>query len=558
MSRVRLISYGSLAIALIAIVGALSRSSLSYSATCCTCLQEAGGVENSIFGVTYFRSEKERRSQRGAFTSYTGGTNIAPVDPGLYPVISGHACKHHFTRQGFCRHSFHATGCGRFGGQQHAFRMDLMENLYRAYERVPDQALARETLELIDRLYPLVPAKGAADPSSYPPIHHTFQIGSLPNEPLSILYRGLALVSHPAEWREVLDAARSGNGSLELLVDPTALARYLKDPDPVRRVQVIDQLADLKDPEAWSWVAECLKDPETREFAARKIAYSGQQQHFRAVFEAEEKADARRIAEDGNSTRYTPGVFDPLLVKFTPEEIRNLFAQDDPYLDRIGFAAIRRQNRFEFIGEVLDLLNKRPSSAAVATLESLFQGPTPFEAGRTYSDLPRQDPWTRLIAKTPMGPVDSYSNYTAQGKQSIHHRQQIVRLGLLRDPARWTELRDLYLAGLSQLGGEQTSAAAAQAMALSDQSRTLDFLFSQMDLDYHRKEQTVAAIAGIGAIADPGSLAPLSEFLSKGAGTHFEGHSYYQPFVSYALHRCRGSQRWRVVQGPDSVYLIEK
>ena len=101
-------------------------------------------------------------------------------------------------------------------------------------------------------------------------------------------------------------------------------------------------------------------------------------------------------------------------------------------------------------------------------------------------------------------------------------------------------------------------AAIAQAMAESDLAKTLDFLLSQLDLDYSRKEQTSAAIAGLGAIADPGSLAPLLAFLKTGAGTSFEGHSYYKPYIAYALHRCRGIHRWRLVKDPSSTYSIEK
>lgn len=77
-------------------------------------------------------------------------------------------------------------------------------------------------------------------------------------------------------------------------------------------------------------------------------------------------------------------------------------------------------------------------------------------------------------------------------------------------------------------------------------------------MDYNRKEQTVAAIAGLGAIADPSSLEPLLEFLKGGVGTSFEGHSHYQPYIAYALHRCRGSHRWRLVKSPSSAYSIEK
>jgi hypothetical protein len=124
-----------------------------------------------------------------------------------------------------------------------------------------------------------------------------------------------------------------------------------------------------------------------------------------------------------------------------------------------------------------------------------------------------------------MRPVESLTNYTEGGKKSILARQLIVRLGLQRNAEKWGELRELYIRGIPQLGGVETSAAIAQAMAESDRTKTLDFLRSQLDLDYNRKEQTVAAILGLGAIADPGSLEPLLDFLKGGAGNSFEGHS---------------------------------
>jgi hypothetical protein len=361
------------------------------------------------------------------------------------------------------------------------------------------------------------------------------------------------MISNAAEWRQVLDAANAGNGSLKLLVDPVIIARRLDNPDPGIRWQVIDQLAALKDPGAWATIAGCLKDPHTWKHAASKIVFADQLQYFEAVFKADEEARAKEHYKEDDPVGYTPEIFDHLIVKYSAEEIRSLFAQGSRYLDRLGFAAIRRQQRFEFLEEVLGLLNERPSPFAVRTIESLLQGPTPFEAGMQFSDLPRLDPWAKLVAQTNMKPVESLTGYTEGGKKSILNRQKIVKLGLQRDPTKWGELRDLYTRGW-----ESESPAIAQAMAESDRKMTLDFLISQLDLDYSRREQTVAAIAGLGAIADTSSLRPLMEFLQSGAGTSFQGHPYYQPCIDYALHRCRGIHRWRLVKGPGSDYRIEK
>lgn len=544
MRKARLIFYWLFAMVLVGLMGRCSRATHTYSATCVACLRQSSGVEKSILGITYSRDEKQHPHAGTAYDPVSNLRVIAPLDPKLYQEITGHRCEHKFVRSRFLR--------------EHQFRKELVENLYRAYLRVPDQALAREAVAMIDQLYPIDLAKNPAAPGNRPHMHYALEAASLPNEPLSILYRGLGLLSNPTEWHQVLDAARAGDGSLKLFVDPAILVRQLENPDPEVRRQVIDQLAALKDPRAWTAIAGCLMDPHMRTHASEQIVFSGHLEFFEAVFKADEEARVRKHVEEDDPVGYTPELFDHLIVKYSAEEIRNLFAQGSPYLDRLGFAAIRRQNRFEFLEEVLALLNERPSPAAVRAIESLLQGPTPFEAGMRFSDLPRLDPWPKLVAHTNMNPVEALTNYTEFGKKSILSRQQIVRLGLQRNPAKWGELRDLYILGIPQLGGEQTSAAIAQAMAEIDRAKTLDFLLSQLELDYSRKEQTVAAIAGLGAIADPSSMAPLLKFIKSGDGTSFEGHAYYKPYIAYALHRCRGSQRWRLVKSPSSTYLIEK
>jgi hypothetical protein len=509
-------------------------------------MRRASVTDKSILGIAYSHIEKLHPHAGSVYDPVTNLRVVAPLNPKLYQEITGHRCEHTFVRNKLMR--------------EFEFRKELIENLYRCYLRIPDQTLAREALALIDQHYPINPAKDTASLGIRPSIQYAFEVGSHPNEPLSILYRGLALAGDAAEWRQILDAANAGDGSPKLLVDPGTLARRLENPDPEIRSQVIDQLAVLNEPSAWATISKCLKDPHTGKHAARKIVYSGQLQYFDAVFEADEKTRAGEHYKEDDPIGYAPEIFDHLLVKYTAEEIRNLFAQNRPYLDRLGFAAIRRQQRFELLEEVLALLNERPTPFAIRAIESLLQGPTPFEAGMGFSDSPRLDPWAMLVAHTNINPIESLANYTERGKQSILNRQQIVRLGLQRDPAKWGELRDLYIASISQLGGQQKSAAIAQAMAESDRGKTLAFLLSQLDLEYTRKDQTVAAIAGLGSIADPSSLVPLLAFSEKNiiGGISINGHSTYKPFIDYALHRCRGSRRWRVVKNTNSIYTIER
>ena len=180
-------------------LGTCSRSTLSYGAICARCLQHASGIEKSIFGVRYYRKAVHRQASGGLMSPDIFGPPIAQIDPHLYEEISGHACAHLFMRTGFCRYSSGMVGCGSFGGRQYQFRNALIENLYRAYLRVPDKPLARESFELIDQLFPVSSDRSA----ERPPMQHPLEAEALPNEPLSILLRGLALVSSTTEWRRV-------------------------------------------------------------------------------------------------------------------------------------------------------------------------------------------------------------------------------------------------------------------------------------------------------------------------------------------------------------------
>jgi hypothetical protein len=40
---------------------------------------------------------------------------------------------------------------------------------------------------------------------------------AMPDEPASILFRGLALIHNPSDWQAVLDAAQKGDGNIPLL-----------------------------------------------------------------------------------------------------------------------------------------------------------------------------------------------------------------------------------------------------------------------------------------------------------------------------------------------------
>jgi hypothetical protein len=137
-------------------------------------------------------------------------------------------------------------------------------------------------------------------------------------------------------------------------------------------------------------------------------------------------------------------------------------------------------------------------------------------------------------------------------------QQEVVRIGIERNPANWTKLHDIYCRWISERGSEWVAAGFSQAMAESDRVKTLTFLAGELDPRDDRRPQTLGALAGLGAIADESSVPALESFRNKAAGGLFEENAYYRKFLDYALHRCRGIHRWRLVKNSDSTYTIEK
>jgi hypothetical protein len=134
----------------------------------------------------------------------------------------------------------------------------------------------------------------------------------------------------------------------------------------------------------------------------------------------------------------------------------------------------------------------------------------------------------------------------------------VVRLGVECNPGNWEKLQNLYRRWISERGSEWVAAGFAQAMAESDRAKTLSFLAGELEPRDDRRLQTLGSLAGLGAIADESSVPALESFRNKAAGGLFEENAYYRKFLDYALHRCRGIHRWRLVKNSDSTYTIEK
>jgi hypothetical protein len=549
MKTVRTVFWVISALFVLMLLASGSRSTLSYSAVCPRCMQHAAGVEKSFFGIVYSRKEVHRQTSGGLMSPDIFGPPVAQIDPRFYEEIMGHPCTHVFIRGGFCRYSGGMVACGSFGqARQYEFRHALIENLFRAYRRTSDKVLARETYGLIDELYPIVDPKDRRSP---PPLLHPLEAEAWPNEPLSILLRGLALVNTSEEWRDVLAATRQGNGFLDLLQNQAILASRLEHSDPAVRLQAVDQLAAMKDPAAWSLVATVLNDRAIGKHAAERIVWARYLPLFDAVFEADEEADQER-----DPVEYLPKAFRNITGELSVKEIRALLAQDKPYADRICLAAIRQQNRLEMLDEVVALLNRRPSRAAVVTVESLLEGPYPLDVTKTSNGKSAKDPWSSLVAETRMNAGGNTSSFTSSGEHMYRIQQQVVTLGIQRNPENWPKLRDLYKQWISKGGAEWWAAGFAQAMAESDRKKTQIFLAAELDEGERQQMRTTAALSGLGAIGDPSSLPALEAFEQQAKGGEFDKHPYYRKYLDYALHRCHGIHKRRLVQNADSAYRI--
>ena len=529
------------------VLGFCNRTGTSYTAICARCLQHVHGMEKSVFGFRYSKKEVPTQASGGLMSPDVFGSPIAAIDPQLYQEIVGTPCKHAFKRGGFCRYSGGMVGCGSYGeGQQYEYRNALVETLYRAYLRIPDKAIARENFELIDQLLPI----GPPGSRERPVFQHPYEAEARPNEPLSILLRGVGLVDTADEWRKALDAVRAGGRPLDLLQDHAIVSSRLGHPDLHVRLQAIDELAMKNSPEAWTAVGTCLLDPLTRKHASERIIMARYIPLFDAVLES------YSVARKGDAIRQDavdlPEVFRYVIGLLKADEIRTLFQQQRAGADRIFLAAVREQYQFEFLDELIDLLNRRPSRAALDTIQHLLKGPYPFKAAPTLDGKSAKDPWAFLVANPNLKPFGG----TRGGKEMCRIQQEVVALGIRREAANWSRLHDLYQSWIAKGGAEWWAAGFAQAMAEADRPRTLKFL--EAELDPHGGMIITAALGGLGVIADAAMLPAIQEFKDRTKNFGFQTNSYYREFFDYALYQCQGIHRWRLLQKPDRSYVIEK
>lgn len=526
------------------VVFQIGSASTHYSGVCVNCLQQVCGTDKTFFGFSYYCSQQMTRGGGGLMSPSIFGPKLSPADPHTYEEIFGKSCEHHFVRTGFCSYSFGMVGCGSYGGSRnHEFRLALIESLYQTFRRIPNRPLAQETYSLIERYSPIVQIKTTAVSS----LQSVYAVDSLPNDPMSILYRGLAIILTESEWRVILEAAKTGDGKIELLTNKEVLIKRLKDSDLAGRVQAVNSLVALNTQDAWSALVDVLDDEEIGDHAANQILWNKQFEYFDQALRTE-------LKKSGGNGFELMGL-DDLGDRLSDQEIRTLLEQKKARVDSFCLKAIERTDRFQFLESVLTILNQRHSVEAIHTINRLIAGPHPDLFLDPQTKEPARSQWQAL--QDSRGDVLK-DTYRARS-QADRLLRQAMELGRSKRPTTWDEWQKVFEGWRSENATESFSAAFAEAMYTVDPDRTIKYLASEIQTATDRWGNSPShVLTGMGAIGVPSFLPEIERFEKRSKGTNYDRNLYYRKFVDYAKHRCRQIHLWKLVASPENAdkYVI--
>ncbi|MGH8046078.1 MAG: HEAT repeat domain-containing protein [Chthoniobacterales bacterium] len=516
-----------------------------YSGVCVRCLQRVSGVDKSFFAIPYYHREWLDSARVDLMSPAIFGSSLPTIGADTYGEIFGKACAHQIVRTGFCRYGGGVVGCGSYGGSQdYELRLALVQQLYVTFRRLPNRELGQQTYELIDRLYPFVPGEKRVDR----PMHSPMEADFLPNEPLSILLRGLALANSEHDWRTVLEATRQGNGQLELLNSRDILTASLRNEDPGVRLQALKSLAASGKPEAWNAVASALDDrnDQVAEEAITEILYNRCfEQYDRVLAMQKPRGYTYQIDE-----RHLKLPINDLAEDLTDQEIRTLLSRKQPRVDQLCFLAIMARDRFGFLHDLLEVLNDRPSPGAVEAVDRLLAGPYPDLARDQKTHLPIVHPGKLLGNRS-----DDYYNRPSSPSDSPTDvlMRRAAKLARTKGADTWDAWRDIFEQWMSEEAVESTSAAFADAMYSVSPSRTVDFLNARLATagDGWGNEAS-HVLAAMGTIGDAAFLPAIEKFVIRSKGGSYETNAAYRIYVDFALHRCRQIPHWKLVESSDA------
>lgn len=183
-----------MSIVLLAVVAALSTSTLTYHATCANCLAQARGREISVLGLCVHQV-----LDIGPNPDYP---DLPSDGSSTYHEIMEQTCPHQFKRGGMGRSSLGMIACGRFPDEG-AFgsRIQAIQALFRVFQHIDDLGLARRSLHWID-------SQLKSDAELRKALNYAG--GELGPNHLAEFARLMNSVNTKAEWSHILDRAEAG------------------------------------------------------------------------------------------------------------------------------------------------------------------------------------------------------------------------------------------------------------------------------------------------------------------------------------------------------------
>lgn len=519
-----------------------SRTRTSYGAVCARCLQRMHGLEVKCSGVTISNEqklEKFRPAPEGGGGFVLG--SMPAVDPKDYADITGHPCDHSFKRTGFCRYSGSGVGCGQFSeGTAFRLRLEVLETIPRAFNRIPDRDLGKASFGILDRIFPPDATVQEAHKLSY-----DFE-GTVKNlETMALL---LSIVETPEEWRMALDHFENGfQGEAPMISDTAFIESRSHSVDPLvrRGCAAVAWKQTSPSPEH---LATMLTDADEvlSKTAGDKVFEDHQFSQFGKLF--------RRRPPDSDRIK--------AISKFSDSDFVKLFEQDDPVVDDVCFQAIALGHRLTLLDQVVERLNHRDSNAGREAVTRLIKGPA-----LGFADNAFRDPWESFHALD--GPLDIAIERVKRGYSPSSDFESLLdslkALAATHQPALWPLVKRAYEQSADHGVDGFYMAIMAKAMMELDPTRTENYLIEELRSNECRR--SMAALSGMGYLASPKFTTAITEFIANPANApavnRYPFGDYYregkpQEVMDYALHRCRGVQNWRLVRDANGKYAVNR
>jgi len=523
-----------IALSLIAVVATFTGKRISYTANCINCLEYIRGKEILISGLTvshrHYPIEEPNRTVSSPLLPDipSGSTEI------LLGII-GTPCEHDFNRSGFGRSPLlgGSVGCGSYSeGNISKPRRYALSALSHLYTRVPELEMARETYRLI----------GTLGPSDFEPLPDRLLREPKLNE-LSML---LNLINSAEEWVSTLEYLESPSSQINpLLKDPKNLVERVKSDDPIIRQTSATALINLETDHARETLEMLLDnpDPEVIAKASSSILANREMDLFGKMLRLQKRP-----------------INSFWLNRYTNDELRALFAYNDPAIDRFCFEAITESHRLNMLSAVLECLNRRNTLKAKEAIQLLIEGVNPLKQNG--------DAWEKLEPLSlPLDELRGYLEVGTASKQKDPRKWKFLNavkaFESQASASDWDYLHTIYLREVTRGVNETYGAVMARALMHLDPKRTREFLLSELETEEHHRQ--TSALAGMGLIADQGFEAAILEFRSSiPSRNQFHAqprdifnNSHYRQYLDFAQHRCSGIHKWQLVQGSSGRYEIQ-